>query len=237
MRPSGPGIIDMHRKTTTTIAVPGLKAPVILALLLTLAVLAGCASSGRLTPDEMAIFTTVEAAEQDPGSRPKYIIGPGDVISISVWGNSDLSLSVPVRPDGFISMPLVGDVRAENIDAEGLAQVVTELLEAHLRNPQVTVIINQVNSGVYTSRVRVTGAVRRPLSMPHARGMSVLDLILEAGGISEMASPNKTRLYRMVDGRLYEAEIRLDDILLRGNLDTNYAIKPGDVLTIPERLL
>ena len=195
--------------------------------------MAGCASSGGSSAESIAVFTAVT---DETAAVEKYRIGPGDVLSISVWGNPDLSLSVPVRPDGYISMPLVGDIRAENLDAATLAAGITGMLEEQLRNPQVTVVVSQINSSVYISRVRVTGAVRSPLSLPYARGMSVLDLILEAGGLNEVASPNRTRLYRVVDDKLYEVEVRLDDILLRGQLETNYALKPGDVITVPERL-
>lgn len=195
--------------------------------------MAGCASSGGSSAESIAVFTAVT---DETAAVEKYRIGPGDVLSISVWGNPDLSLSVPVRPDGYISMPLVGEIRAANLDAATLDAAITGMLEEQLRNPDVTVVVSQINSSVYISRVRVTGAVRSPLSLPYARGMSVLDLILEAGGLNEVASPNRTRLYRVVDDKLYEVEVRLDDILLRGQLETNYALKPGDVITVPERL-
>lgn len=165
-----------------------------------------------------------------------YKIGVGDVLTVSVWGNAELSLSVPVRPDGFISLPLIGDIRASDMDAETLAASIADELGSQLRNPQVTVIVSAVNSVQYTLRVRITGAVRAPRSLPYARGMSVLDAVLEAGGINEVASANRAKLYRQVDGRLMEYDLRLDDILLRGILDTNYQMQPGDVITVPERL-
>src|SRR5690606_31114043 len=99
-----------------------------------------------------------------------YKIGIADVLSISVWRNPDLSLTVPVRPDGFISMPLLGDIQASGLDAEELAAHIAELLEEQLRNPQVTIVVSQVNSNAYSTRVRVTGAVRSQLSIPYARG-------------------------------------------------------------------
>jgi len=173
------------------------------------------------------------AAAADPGI---YKIGAGDMLTISVWGNPELSISVPVRPDGYISMPLVGDILAANIDAESLSATITEVLGSQLRNPEVTVIVSGVNSIQYSSRVRVTGAVAAQRSLPFARGMSVLDAVLEAGGVNEVASANRAKLYRRVDGKLLEYSIRLDDILLRGELDTNYQIQPGDVITVPERL-
>lgn len=196
--------------------------------------LASCTSSGpsNNTDESLVVFSDPTSVDADG----KYKIGPGDVLTISVWGNPDLTLAVPVRPDGYISMPLIGDLLANDIDAASLALTITSLLETQLRNPQVTVIVSQINSNVYISRVRVTGAVRSPISIPFAKGMTVLDLILEAGGINEVATASRTRLYRVVDNELFEVEINLDDILLRGQLATNYALRPGDVITVPERL-
>ncbi len=205
----------------------------IFTLLVLVVFLAGCApTAGTNVPgaEVQGIFSPL--AEQ--AETEKYKIGIGDVLAISVWRNPDLSLTVPVRPDGFVSMPLLGDIRASGLDAEALAEQIAGLLEDQLRNPQVTIVVSQVNSNVYSSRVRVTGAVRNQLSLPYARGMSVLDVILEAGGITEIAAGNRTRLFRTVDGNLYNIEIFLDDILLRGRLDTNFPLMPGDVITVPE---
>jgi polysaccharide export outer membrane protein len=203
-------------------------------LLVGILLLAGCASSGPPNggAESLVVFSDPTSLDADG----KYKIGPGDVLTISVWGNPDLTLTVPVRPDGYISMPLIGDLLANDVDAANLAANITTLLETQLRNPQVTVIVAEINSNVYVSRVRVTGAVRTPISLPFAKGMTVLDLILEAGGINEVATASRTRLYRVVDDELFEVEINLDDILLRGQLATNYALRPGDVITVPERL-
>ncbi len=205
-----------------------------LTFLVCILLLASCTSSGpsNSTDESLVVFSDPTAMDADG----KYKIGPGDVLTISVWGNPDLTNTVPVRPDGYISMPLIGDLLANDVDAETLSATITSLLETQLRNPSVTVIVSQVNSNVYISRVRVTGAVRSPISLPFAKGMTVLDLILEAGGINEVATASRTRLYRVVDNELFEVEINLDDILLRGQLATNYALRPGDVITVPERL-
>jgi polysaccharide export outer membrane protein len=196
--------------------------------------LASCVSNGPTNTADGSLVVFSDPASMDAAG--KYKIGPGDVLTISVWGNPDLTLTVPVRPDGYISMPLIGDLLANDVDAATLAATITTYLETQLRNPLVTVIVAEVNSNVYISRVRVTGAVRTPLSLPFAKGMTVLDLILEAGGINEVATASRTRLYRVVDGELFDVEVNLDDILLRGQLATNYALRPGDVITVPERL-
>jgi polysaccharide biosynthesis/export protein len=203
-------------------------------LLVSILLLASCTSSGPSAgaDESLVVFSDPTSLDADG----KYKIGPGDVLTISVWGNPDLTLTVPVRPDGYISMPLIGDLLANDVDAQNLGLNIATLLETQLRNPQVTVIVSQINSNVYISRVRVTGAVRSPISIPYAKGMTVLDLILEAGGINEVATASRTRLYRVVDDELFEVEINLDDILLRGQLATNYALRPGDVITVPERL-
>ncbi|MBL4576612.1 MAG: polysaccharide biosynthesis/export family protein [Opitutaceae bacterium] len=200
-------------------------------IILTSAFFVTCSSSNPAPPPS--------GADLPPGSDvvvSTYQIGVGDVISVNVWGNPDLTLSVPVRPDGYISVPLIGDVAASDTDAESLAERITGLLSDQVRNPQVTVIISQVNSTEYVTRVRITGAVVSPQSMKYARGMSVLDAILEAGGPSDLASANRAKLYRTVEGRLIELDVRFNDILLRGNLETIYPIRPGDVITVPERL-
>lgn len=198
----------------------------ILALVLLLSILTSC-SNNSSPPTNMPPANNAEFEF--------YKIGVGDVLTVSVWGNPDLTLQVPVRPDGYISMPLIGDIAAKDVDAATLALTIGELLQDQLRNPQVTVIVSQVNSTEYVTRVRVTGAVQAPRSIPFARGMSVLDAILEAGGVNDVAAPNRAKLYRQIDDQLLDFDVRLDDILLRGDLSTNYPIYPGDVLTVPER--
>ena len=164
-----------------------------------------------------------------------YLIGVDDIIEVSVWRNPDLSVSVPVRPDGKISTPLVKDVMAAGKTPKELAEIVTDQLAKYIRDPQVSIIVTGLNSHEYVSRVRVTGAVNAPASVPHRMGMTVLDIILAAGGVSEFASANRTTLYRRTpDGKTKSIRIKLDDILKKGKLDTNVLLQPGDVLTVPE---
>ena len=163
----------------------------------------------------------------------EYRIGVGDTLNISVWRNPDLSVTVPVRPDGKISVPLAGDVVVGNKTPEEISKELTSTLSTYIRDPFVTVIVTDMGSDEYRSRVRVTGSVGRPISMPFRQGMTVLDLVLEAGGVTEFANSGKTVLYRRAGDRI---EIDLDRILDRGDMSTNYPLHPGDVLTIPERL-
>ncbi|OJY88645.1 MAG: sugar ABC transporter substrate-binding protein [Lysobacterales bacterium 63-13] len=164
-----------------------------------------------------------------------YRIGVDDVIRVAVWQNPDLNVTVPVRPDGRISVPLVGDVEAGGRTPEEVSIEIKTALEKFVRNPQVTVIIDQLRSHEYLSRVRVTGAVRTPISVPYRQGMTILDAVLAAGGTNEFAAAGRTELYRK-DGETTRAfPVRLDRILEKGDLESNYKVQPGDVITVPER--
>lgn len=180
---------------------------------------------------------TLPANSKQSVSEKSYIIGPGDVLNISVWKNADLSVTVPVRPDGKISTPLVDDINAGGLTPEALAAGITVKLAEFIRDPRVTVIVAKVHSNEYLSRVRITGAVRNPMSLPFRPGMTVLDVVLVAGGLTEFASANKSKLYRKQEQETQVYKLKLKDILNKGKLDTNFSLRPGDIITIPERLL
>lgn len=165
----------------------------------------------------------------------EYIIGIGDQLMVSVWKNESLSVAVPVRPDGYISTPLVGDVKAAGKSAEMLAKDVKTALASYVRNPEVTVIVQQANSTEFLRRVRITGAVRNPLSVPYSQGMTVLDLVLLAGGPTEFASANKAKLYRKSSDGTKIYPVYLDEILKKGRVDSNYPLAPSDIVAVPER--
>jgi len=166
----------------------------------------------------------------------QYLIGIDDQIEVSVWKNPDLSVSVPVRPDGKISVPLVGEVLAGGRTPEMVAADITEKLSKFIRDPQVAVILVELRSHEFLSRVRVSGAVQAPASFRFRQGMTVLDLVLEAGGLNEFASGNSAKLYRQTDAGIQSISVNLSDILKSGKMETNYAIEPGDILTVPERI-
>lgn len=170
-------------------------------------------------------------------SEEEYLIGVGDQLDLRVWRNPDLSARVPVRPDGRISAPLVGDVDAAGVTPEVLAGIVQEKLSQYIRNPQVTVVVTNPSSSDYQQRVRITGAVEKPVSLAFRDGMTVLDLVLEAGGPTKFAVPNKTKLYRKALGETKVYPIYLDDILKKGKVSTNYPLSPSDIITVPERAL
>jgi polysaccharide export outer membrane protein len=166
----------------------------------------------------------------------QYKIGVDDVVQVSVWRNPELSVTVPVRPDGKISVPLIGDVQAGGRTPRQVAASVQKKLSHYVRDPRVAIILTQLKSHEYLSRIRVTGAVKTPTSIPYRQGMTVLDVVLAAGGVSEFAAPNRARVYRKHNGRTKSLKVRLGDILNKGKLDTNFDLEPGDVITVPERL-
>jgi len=165
-----------------------------------------------------------------------YHIGVDDLVQVSVWHNPDLSVSVPVRPDGKISVPLIGDVAAGGHTPMEVAADIKEKLTVYVRDPQVAVILTELRSNEYLARVRVTGAVRQPVSIPYRQGMSVLDAVLAAGGTTEFAAADRTELFRkQPEGGAKQFDVRLDKIMKKGELTTNFALQPGDIITVPER--
>jgi polysaccharide export outer membrane protein len=189
--------------------------------------LSACGSSSRNLAD-MPVNVQEYSSEE-------YQIGVGDQIRIEVWGNERLSLDVPVRPDGKISMSLIGDVLAAGFSTNSLSESITSKLLEYIKNPQVSVIVTNPSSSDFQQRIRVTGAVNSPQSVPYRKGMTVLDLVLLAGGPNEFAVPNDSKLYRKSEGQVKVYPIYLDDILKAGKLESNYMLVPSDIVTIPER--
>lgn len=165
----------------------------------------------------------------------EYRIGVGDALQVNVWRNEELSIAVPVRPDGKISMPLIGDIVAAGLTPLQLSSNLTEGLKAYIRNPQVTVIVANPSSSDFQRRVRITGAVQVPQSLAFREGMTVLDLVLMAGGVNDYASANSTKLYRKVDGELKIYPVYLEDLIHKGDVRTNYPLQPSDIISVPER--
>lgn len=168
----------------------------------------------------------------------EYRIGVDDMVQVEVWRNPELSVTVPVRPDGMISVPLIGDIEAGGRSAQAVAADIELQLAEYVREPKVAVILTELRSHEFLSRVRVTGAVNRPVSLPYRQGMTVLDAVLEAGGVNDFAAERRTRLYRKENGGATRTlPIDLRRILRRGDLETNVEVRPGDVITVPERAL
>ena len=176
-----------------------------------------------------------QPVESSIGIVDEYLMGIGDAVSVNVWRNPDLSVNVTVRPDGKISVPLVGDLKVDGTSTRELSKTIEEKLADFIRTPKVTVIVTNPTSAEFIHRIRVTGAVAQQRSIPYRKGITVLDVILEAGGLSPFANGNESKLYRQtVDGaKVYP--IYLNDILEKGVLDSNYQLFPQDIITVPER--
>jgi polysaccharide export outer membrane protein len=202
-----------------------------IASVLTALLLTACALVSQKPQSAIA-----EAQPSTPVLAKDYRIGVDDLVQISVWDNPELSVTVPVRPDGKISVPIIGDVQVGGLTSQEAAASIRDKLAAYIRDPQVAVILTDLRSHQYLTRVRVTGAVAKPTSIPHRPGMTVLDLVLEAGGINQFAAPDNTKLYRKTGAGTKVFDIRLGEILKEGHLETNVELQPGDVVTIPERL-
>jgi polysaccharide export outer membrane protein len=189
----------------------------------------------------LAACSTVPASNEAPPvtAHPEavtnYSIGVDDQLQVTVWQNPELSVNVPVRPDGKITVPLIGDVQAGGKTPTEVSNEIQTRLKAYVRDPQVAVIVTQLRSHEYLTRVSVTGAVQHPVSAPYHQGMTVLDAILAAGGVNVFAAADDTVLYRKVDGVTKAYRVRLDKILKSGDLSSNYPLQPGDVITVPTR--
>ncbi len=182
---------------------------------------------------------TINIADLD--ERPsqiiaEYKIGIGDTININVWKNPDLSVRVPVRPDGKISAPLIGDMLVAGFTPEEVSMFIQLELGKFIRSPNVVVIMTNLGSTQYLSRVRVTGAVVNNVSLNHQQGMTLLDAILAAGGPNEFADSSETRVFRRIGDETVLIPVDLDSMLKGGNLVENIVLKPGDTITVPERI-
>ncbi len=201
--------------------------------------------SGLLAVSLSVLLTACTSTGNTVGGSPPadipmadaYKIGVDDVVQVSVWRNPELGTTAPVRPDGMISVPLVGDVQAGGRVPTEVAKDIQGKLAAFVVEPQVAVILTELRSHEYLSRVRVTGAVRQPISIPYRQGMTVLDAVLAAGGVTEFAAADRSNLYRKNGNGTGTYQVRLGNVLNRGDLSTNFKVAPGDVITVPERTL
>lgn len=185
-----------------------------------LAVLAGCATS--YPPAPVVVDT----------SSYTYIIGAGDSVNIIVWRNPELSMSVPVRPDGKISAPLVEEVPAQGKTPQQLARDVEKVLSTYVRDPVVTVLVSGF-VGPYSEQIRVVGAAARPQFLPYKVKMTVLDVMIQVGGLTDFAAGNSATILRTSEGNK-QYSVRLRDLLRGGDVTANVDMKAGDILIIPQ---
>lgn len=191
--------------------------------------LAGCSSG----PSSQQIAELQAAAES---RQSEYRIGPGDSLQIFVWQHPDVSVTVPVRPDGRISTPLVEDLPAVGKTPTQLARDIEVALSEFIRAPTVSVIVSNF-VGTFDTQVRVVGQATAPQSIPYRQNMSILDVMIQVGGLAPTAAGNRARIVRTVDGVTQEIPVRLKALLNTGDISANLTMLPGDILIIPESRL
>jgi len=162
----------------------------------------------------------------------RYVIGTGDSVSVVVWRNPELSMGVAVRPDGRLTMPLVEDLQALGRTPTELARDIERELAKYVRDPLVTVIVTGA-AGPFSEQIRIIGEATRPQAIPYRQNMTMLDVMITVGGITDFADGNRTVLVRGAEqGKMYT--VRLNDLIKRGDFSANVDVKPGDVLIIPQ---
>ena len=173
------------------------------------------------------------ARATDTTPSASYLIGPGDTLKVFVWSHEDLSVVVPVRPDGRISTPLVEDMQASGKTSTQLARDIEGVLQQYVRTPTVSVIVEQF-VGTFSESVRVVGQAAKPQALAYRDGMTLLDAMIAVGGLAEYAAGNRAKVIRKVNGKQTEIKVRLDDLLNDGDVRQNMPLQPGDIVIIPE---
>lgn len=186
-------------------------------------VLAGCASSGGNLPAAPAVAASADY---------NYVVGPGDMLSINVWRNPELSSTVPVRPDGKVSTPLVDELVAQGKTSAEIARDVEKALGKFVRDPVVTVIVTSF-VGPYSEQIRVVGEAAKPQFLPYKQKMTVMDVMIAAGGLTDFADGNNATIVRAAEGNK-RYSVRLKDLIKRGDISANVEMLPGDILIIPQ---
>ncbi len=193
------------------------------ALLFALAMLAGCGGGQSLPP--------ATAVNYDPS--PDYFIGPLDTVDIFVWRNPELTETIPVRPDGRISIPLIEDLPAAGKTPTQLARDIEGQLKKYVQDPIVTVIVKTFN-GPYSRQVRVVGEAAHPQAIPFRDNMTLLDVMIAVGGLTQFAAGNRATIVRTVDNKETPFRVRVSDLVKYGDVSANVQMLPGDVLIIPQ---
>ena len=193
------------------------------AIFVVAALLSACASEPEVTT-----VPAPQAAEQT-----EYRIGPGDTLQVFVWNQPELTVTVPVRPDGMISTPLISGVPAAGKTAPQLAKDLEVALSEFVRNPTVSVMITSF-VGTYADQIRVVGQAAKPQSLPYRANMTLLDVMITVGGLAEFAAGNRAVLVRQEGDQQIRMTVRLRDLLDEGDISANVPMRPGDVLIIPE---
>lgn len=206
-------------------------------------VAAGCTSGPSGVAQTSQTPTTVDAVAAAPGNGVptataqeggyQYVIGPGDTLDIFVWGYEDLSVQVPVRPDGRITTRLIEDMQASGKTPTELARDIEKKYVTYVKNPTVTITVDQF-VGDPSQQIKVVGGGSEPKTVPYRNNMTVLDVMIEVGGLSKFSSGNKARLVRTENGQQRSYRVRLQSLLKGGDIKANRPVQPGDIIIIPE---
>jgi polysaccharide export outer membrane protein len=162
-----------------------------------------------------------------------YLLGPGDSVNVFVWGNPEVSGSFPIRPDGKMTMNLVEDLPASGKTPTQLAREIEKILSRYIQDPVVTVIVAG-GVGPYSQQIRVLGQAAKPQTLVYRENMSLVDVMIAVGGLSDFAAGNKASILRVVDGKPQQFSVRLEDLVKDGDISANVEMRPGDLLIIPE---
>lgn len=198
-------------------------------------------TSCRILLGWLAMLLILSACTRLPPLNPRaeppadytYIIGPGDTLEMFVWGNPEITRTVTVRPDGKISAPLVEELPATGKTPYQLARDIEKELSRYIRNPLVTVIVSSF-VGPFSEQIRVVGEAANPQAIPYREHMTLLDLMITVGGVTEFAAGNRATLVRWINGQQQQFRVRIDDLLKDGDISANVDMLPGDILIIPE---
>ncbi|MCW8107245.1 polysaccharide export protein [Alteromonas ponticola] len=206
------------------------KSLLYIALGTSITLLAGCStlnSSSTLPEASTHASLTTDVSEY------QYLIGPGDTLNIFVWRNPDISGTFTVRPDGKVTTSLVEDIQVAGKTPTQLAREIEDKLSTYINNPRVTISVNSF-SGPLSEQVRVIGEAMNPKVVNYTKNMTLLDLMIAVGGLTEFADGNDAKLVRVVDGKKRTFDIDIDDLIRKGNISKNVDILPGDIIIIPE---
>jgi len=201
----------------------GMRQVIAMAALVVVAALTACGGKTRVT----------DAPPAEAPLQTEYRIGPGDNLQVFVWNHPELTVTMPVRPDGLISTPLVQDLKAEGKTPTQLSRDLEQALAQYVRSPTVNVIVTSF-VGALSDQVRVVGQAQKPQSLPYRANMTLLDVMIAVGGLAEYAAGNRAAIVRQENGKQSRIPVRLADLLNDGDIKANMTMHPGDVLIIPE---